>query len=127
MNDPSAHPDAQPPTPIPAVPPGAPGTAAAPTEQQVWDALRECYDPEIPVNVVDLGLIYDVVLNGNHVTVKMTLTARGCPMSGMISREVQTRLSSVPGVAKATVDVVWEPPWHPSMISPAGRKALGME
>ena len=97
------------------------------SEEQVWAALRECYDPEIPLNIVDLGLVYDVAITGSHVDIKMTLTAPGCPMSGMISADVQARLMSLGGVAEAEVEIVWDPPWHQSMISAEGRKRLGLE
>jgi probable FeS assembly SUF system protein SufT len=101
-------------------------------EEKVWAALKTCFDPEIPVNIVDLGLVYDLrgelVQGGLHkVTVKMTLTAPGCGMGPVIARDAQSKILEVPGVADASVEVVWDPPWHQSMISPAGRKILGME
>jgi metal-sulfur cluster biosynthetic enzyme len=97
------------------------------TELQVWDLLRTCYDPEIPINIVDLGLIYDVAVLGSRVNVKMTLTAPGCPMGRHIASEVQDKLLSLEGVAEANVELVWDPPWHQSMISAEGRLALGWE
>lgn len=105
---------------------------AAVGEETVWETLKECYDPEIPVNIVDLGLVYGVSLSeapagGRHVAVKMTLTAPGCGMGPMIAQEVQGRLLGLPGVADASVELVWDPPWHQSMITPAGRKRLGLE
>ena len=100
-------------------------------EKLVWAQLRNCYDPEIPVNIVDLGLIYSVELSdvagGKHVEIKMTLTAPGCGMGPMIASDAQQRVESTPGVATANVQVVWEPQWSPSLITPAGREALGME
>ena len=101
-------------------------------EQTVWNVLRTCYDPEIPVNVVDLGLIYDLHLEPlpsgqTRVGVKMTLTAPGCGMGGMIAGDAQQKLLELPGVAEANVEIVWEPPWHHSMISPAGRATLGLD
>jgi len=96
------------------------------TEEQVYDALRTCYDPEIPVNIVDLGLIYEVTINDDNVHVVMTLTARGCPLHGLISQEVRARLASIPGIKSANVQVVWDPPWDPSRLSEAGKKMLGL-
>ena len=98
------------------------------TAEQVMEKLRNCYDPEIPLNIVDLGLIYKVeVENGGDVTVEMTLTAQGCPSHAEISRDVRTTLLSTPGVNNAKVNVVWDPPWDPSRISPEGRQKLGIE
>ena len=94
------------------------------TEEQVYEALRDCYDPEIPVNVVDLGLIYEVKIIDDWVGVKMTLTAPGCPAHSFISQNVQNRLMKVPGVAKADVRIVWEPPWEPKMMSEEAKKKL---
>lgn len=100
-------------------------------EQQVWDALKNCYDPEIPVNIVDLGLIYDMRMalmpqGGRRVDVKMTLTARGCGMGPVIAADARQKLLALAGVADATVEVIWDPPWNPSMISPEGKQRLGM-
>lgn len=96
------------------------------TQEQVYDALRTCYDPEIPVNIVDLGLVYDVEIHEQRVDVKMTLTARGCGMGGYIAAEAEQRLLELPDVEEAAVELVWDPPWDPSMISAEGRKVLGM-
>ena len=102
-------------------------------EAKVWDQLKNCYDPEIPVNIVDLGLIYsleavdDPAAGGQQVTVKMTLTAPGCGMGPSIAADAEQRILTVPGVAAARVEVVWDPPWSPDLISPAGRERLGME
>jgi metal-sulfur cluster biosynthetic enzyme len=96
------------------------------TEAVVYDALRECYDPEIPVNVVELGLVYDIKIIDNWVGVKMTLTTPGCGMGGAISNNVRERLLGIPGVTEADVRIVWEPPWNPSMMSEEARKRLGM-
>jgi probable FeS assembly SUF system protein SufT len=102
-------------------------------EQQVWDVLRTCYDPEIPVNIVDLGLVYDMrispedpAVNDKHVDVKMTLTAQGCGMGTSIAADARSKLLALPGVADANVEIVWDPPWNPQMISPEGRERLGM-
>lgn len=100
-------------------------------EQHVWEALKSCFDPEIPVNIVDLGLIYDMVVSkeesGNKVDVRMTLTAPGCGMGPTIAADAQDKILAVPGVSEAAVEIVWDPPWHQSMISEAGREVLGIE
>jgi len=101
-------------------------------EQAVWNVLRSCYDPEIPVNIVDLGLVYDMRLEPladgkKAVWVSMTLTAPGCGMGGVIARDAQERLTLLPGVETANVEIVWDPPWHPSLISDEGKKILGLE
>jgi metal-sulfur cluster biosynthetic enzyme len=98
------------------------------TTDQIWDKLRNCYDPEIPLNIVDLGLVYDVLIeNEGDVIVNMTLTAQGCPSHTEISRDVRMTLLSTPGVNNASVNVVWDPPWSPQRISPEGRQRLGIE
>jgi metal-sulfur cluster biosynthetic enzyme len=103
-------------------------TTATVTEEQVVDALREIYDPEIPIiNIVDLGLIYEVEVHDSEVNVEMSLTAQGCPMSGTISATCEEAIEAIPGVGNATVDVVWDPPWSPEKITEEGRKALGWE
>lgn len=110
----------------------AAGAAGAADEQAVWEALRTCFDPEIPVNIVDLGLVYDMHLTklpgGNaHVDVKMTLTAPGCGMGPSIAGDAQVKLLNLPGVEDAHVEIVWDPPWHHSMITEQGRKVLGLD
>jgi len=100
--------------------------------QQIWAALKTCFDPEIPVNIVDLGLVYDMQLSklpsGNsRVDVKMTLTAPGCGMGGVIAGDAQQKLLMLDGVEDATVEIVWDPPWHQSMITAEGRRVLGLE
>ena len=97
------------------------------TMEDIMKALKECYDPEIPVNVWDLGLIYDVAVDGDKVRVKMTLTAPGCPMHSFISREVKEKLQRVSGVKEATVEVVWDPPWSPDKMSQEAKAQLGMQ
>jgi metal-sulfur cluster biosynthetic enzyme len=99
---------------------------SAVTEAQVLEALRQCYDPEIPVNVVELGLIYDVKIIDDWIGVKMTLTTPGCGMSGMISQDVRNRLLKIPGVKDADVRIVWEPAWSPARMSPEAKRRLGM-
>ena len=108
-------------------------TAGGPfAEEMVWEQLRNCYDPEIPVNIVDLGLIYSVEVNedesgkGKRIGVKMTLTAPGCGMGPTLARDAEQRILTVPGVASAFVELVWDPPWSPERISQAGREKLGM-
>jgi metal-sulfur cluster biosynthetic enzyme len=95
--------------------------------EDVNEVLRECYDPEIPVNVLDLGLIYDVALDGNAVNIKMTLTAPGCSMGAMIATEIEDKLLGLPDCERATVEIVWEPPWTAQRISAAARKQLGLD
>lgn len=97
------------------------------TEQMIWDTLRNCYDPEIPLNVVDLGLIYDVSLQGATVEIKMTLTAPGCHMGGQIAGDIQAKVLALEEVEEVNVDLVWDPPWHQSMISAEGRRKLGLD
>jgi len=100
-------------------------------EERVWTQLRTCYDPEIPVNIVDLGLIYDCTIlhrgDGDAtVRVKMTLTAPGCGMGQVLADDVKARLESLPGVATAEVEIVFDPPWSQSMMSEAARLQLGI-
>jgi probable FeS assembly SUF system protein SufT len=103
------------------------------SEELLWSALREVYDPEIPVNIVDLGLIYDLAaepIDGGDlrkVIVQMTLTAPGCGMGPALAADARQRLSVLPGVAEADVRLVWDPPWGPERISPAGRSKLGID
>jgi|SRR5580693_5434960 metal-sulfur cluster biosynthetic enzyme len=93
----------------------------------VWAQLRECYDPEIPLNIVDLGLVYSVVVNGGQANVKLTLTSPGCHLGGQIAGNIQERLLALDAIEEANVELVWDPPWHQSMISPEGRKSLGLD
>ena len=96
------------------------------SEEAIYGALRECYDPEIPVNLVDLGLIYDVKIIDSWVGVKMTLTSPGCGMSGMISQNVRDKVLALPGVKQADIRIVWQPAWSPAMMSVEAKKKLGM-
>jgi FeS assembly SUF system protein len=96
------------------------------TKDEVYEALQTCYDPEIPVNIVDLGLIYDVDINDDKVNVKMTLTAPGCGMGTMIAADAQQKILQIPGVSEANVDLVWDPPWDPSRISDEAKQKLGI-
>ncbi|MBZ5598187.1 MAG: metal-sulfur cluster assembly factor [Acidobacteriia bacterium] len=102
------------------------------TEDEVLTALKQCYDPEIPVNIVDLGLIYGVRFESTaddkqDVTIDMTLTAQGCPAHVMIGEQVKSRVEQLPGVRNATVNVVWNPPWTPERLSADARKQLGID
>lgn len=102
------------------------------SEEAVWDALRTCFDPEIPVNIVDLGLVYDMAVEqipaGKHkVQVKMTLTAPGCGMGPVIAEDARKKIAGLPTVETAEVHIVWDPQWTPQMISETGRKVLGLE
>jgi metal-sulfur cluster biosynthetic enzyme len=97
------------------------------TTEDVHEVLLECYDPELPVNVFDLGLIYDVALDGNTVNIKMTLTSPGCSMGAMIATEIEDKLLGLPDCERAVVEIVWEPPWTPHRMSEAARKQLGLD
>ncbi len=97
------------------------------TQEQIFEGLKEVYDPEIPVNVVDLGLIYGVeILPEDKVKITMSLTTPGCGMAQQIAIQVKQRALQVPGVKDATVTVVWEPKWDPSKMSPAAKLKLGI-
>lgn len=118
------------------VPKESPDTpAAAPggfSEQAVWEALKSCFDPEIPVNIVDLGLVYDLSIEktdtgGHRVEMKMTLTAPGCGMGPVIAGDARAKIAALPGVEEAKVHIVWDPVWTPQMISEEGRQRLGLE
>ena len=119
----------------------------ATTEEEVLTALKDCYDPEIPVNIVDLGLIYGVKFDRpvldrvesdaaavnsaeeakQDVTIDLTLTSQGCPAHVSIGEQIKARLIQLPGIRNANVNVVWNPPWTPERISPDARKQLGIE
>jgi probable FeS assembly SUF system protein SufT len=106
--------------------------AAGPVDvDAIWEQLKTCYDPEIPVNIVDLGLVYDCQVNplpegGNRVEVKMTLTAPGCGMGGVIAGDAEQKIREIPGVSDVHVEVVWDPVWNQSMMSDAARLQLGL-
>jgi len=99
-------------------------------EKAVWEALKTVYDPEIPVNIVDLGLVYDCTITKEEentvILVKMTLTAPGCGMGPTIAADAQGKIMGIPGVNDARVEIVWDPPWNQGMISEVGRMQLGM-
>ncbi len=101
-------------------------TEAVLTTERVWDALKKVLDPEIQVSIVDLGLIYDVLVDDAEVNVKMTLTTPGCPMSRFIAHQVQEAVSALEGVENAAVELVWDPPWTPDRITLEGKKILGL-
>ena len=94
------------------------------TVDGVMNALRNCYDPEIPVNIVDLGLVYGVAIDEDKVKVRMTLTTVGCPAHAYLMHQVQTEIEKIPGVKMAEVEIVWDPPWTPDKMSPEARKRL---
>ena len=96
------------------------------TEKQVMDVLYDCFDPEIPVNIVDLGLIYNVAVEDDVVVVTMTLTTPGCPMHSQIAANVKEKVLQIDGLADVEVKMVFDPRWNVDMITPAGRKALGL-
>jgi probable FeS assembly SUF system protein SufT len=115
----------------------APATSGEPRtpealEKEVWTQLRTCYDPEIPVNIVDLGLIYDCRISpqptgaGHQAEIRMTLTAPGCGMGEFLRQDVQNKLLSVEGIDNVNVDLVWEPPWNQGMMTEAARLQLGL-
>ncbi len=96
------------------------------SETAVMEALRQVVDPEIGCNIVDLGLIYSVRIEGGKVNVQMTLTTPGCPMHESIAGGARLALLNAPGVQEAEVEVVWDPPWHPSMMTEEGRALVGI-
>ena len=116
----------------PAPAPAAGAVTREQLEKQVWEALKTCYDPEIPVNIVDLGLIYDCAVTplagdaSYRVDVKMTLTAPGCGMGPMIAQDAQNKILSLETVNEANVEVVWDPPWNQAMLTEAAKLQLGL-
>ncbi len=119
--------------PAPAATPqtDTPAPGAKPDEKTLWDALRTVFDPEIPVNIVDLGLVYSLTLRDqpdgtSAVDMAMTLTAPGCGMGPAIAEDARQRLMSIPGISDAKVELVWDPPWNQGMISEEGKMQLGL-
>ncbi|MFA5058591.1 MAG: putative Fe-S cluster assembly protein SufT [Opitutaceae bacterium] len=108
----------------------APAADGAPDSEAIWDQLKKVYDPEIPVNIVDLGLVYSMDVEkldpGYRVNISMTLTAPGCGMGPAIAEDARGKVMLVPGVSAADVRLVWEPPWNQSMISEEGKMRLGL-
>jgi metal-sulfur cluster biosynthetic enzyme len=96
------------------------------TKEQIMDVLKECYDPEIPGNLVDLGLIYEVNVKEDWVGITMTLTTPGCGMGGYIANDVRERILKIPGIHEAEVKIVWEPRWDPSMMTEEAKKKLSL-
>ncbi len=94
------------------------------TEEQIYNTLRKLIDPELGVNIVDLGLVYDVQIEGGQIGIRMTLTTRGCPMHASFVQAVDRAVREIHGVTGVTVEIVWEPAWNPDMISPEGKQAL---
>ena len=110
--------------------PAAPPQSAEALEEVVWEQMRKCFDPEIPVNIVDLGLVYDCRIEpgakeGFGVDIKMTLTAPGCGMGPVLAEDVRSRIEEIPGVDSTNVEVVFDPPWNPNMMTEAARLQLG--
>ena len=113
---------------------GRAGQQATPEqlEREIWQAMRTCYDPEIPVNVVDLGLIYDCKVSpladgsGHQADIKMTLTAPGCGMGPVLAQDVQNKLVSIEGIDEANVELVWDPPWNQGMMTEEAKLQLGL-
>src|ERR1017187_367957 len=102
------------------------------SEHMVWDQLKTVFDPEIPINIVDLGLIYSCVIapleqGGNRVHIKMSMTAPGCGMGNVLKADVESKLSRLPGVKEVHVEVVFDPPWHPGLMSDAAKLQLGFD
>ena len=97
------------------------------TLDEVYEALRDVYDPEIPINVVDLGLIYDVKVEDANVDIKMTLTFAGCGMGPYIAQQAEWRLAEIENIDDINVEMVFDPPWTPDMITEEGKKLLGLD
>lgn len=106
-------------------PAGAPDPEHAEREAQITAELKKIYDPEIPMNIVDLGLIYGYEWKGDDVILKMTLTAPGCPVAGILAEEIKSAIEKVPKVHSATVDMVWDPPWTPDRMSEFAKRQFG--
>lgn len=96
------------------------------TEKEVTDVLKECYDPEISVNIIDLGLVYETKIKEDKVFIKMTLTSPFCPMSSFIQSDIKNKLESLDGINEAEVEIVWEPPWSQDKMSEAAKAQLGI-
>ena len=98
-----------------------------PTKDEVITVLKKCYDPEIPINIYDLGLVYNIDIDdpSGNIKVKMTLTAPGCPASAYMGSDVKRKIEQLPGVKEANVEIVWDPPWTPEMMSESAKKQFG--
>jgi metal-sulfur cluster biosynthetic enzyme len=117
-------PEASAPAP-PSTEPAGPTDSRAERERLITEGLKQVYDPEIPMNIVDLGLIYGMEWSGDDVKLLMTLTAPGCPVAGILAEEVKTVIEKVPNVHGATVELVWEPPWTPERMSDFAKRQFG--
>ena len=107
--------------------PGGPGNASGQLQERIIDAIREVYDPEISINIYDLGLIYDIRIDGQgNVNIKMTLTAPGCPVAGILPGQVEAAVAGIQGVNDVAVDLVWDPPWNRDNISDEAKLSLGL-
>ncbi|MDR5708765.1 MAG: iron-sulfur cluster assembly protein [Armatimonadota bacterium] len=95
-----------------------------PTREEIIEVLRTCYDPEIPVNIWDLGLIYDIQQENGRIAIRMTLTALGCPIGPILAEEIRTKLLELPGVEEVEVEIVFSPPWTPERLTEEGRLVL---
>ena len=109
----------------PAPPPLVPTGEHAERERLITENLKQIYDPEIPMNIVDLGLIYGFEWAGDSVTLKMTLTAPGCPVAGILAEEIKMAIEKVPNVKGATVELIWDPPWTPERMSEFAKRQFG--
>ena len=96
------------------------------TKKDILKSLKEVYDPEIPVNVVDLGLIHDIILNKGKVHVKMTLTSPGCPMGAFLMDSVKSKIESIKGIKEVEIELIWDPPWSPERMSKRAKKKFGI-
>ncbi len=94
------------------------------TREQVIEVLKTCYDPEIPLNIWDLGLVYDIAIEGSTVNITMTLTAIGCPVGPWLAEDIRGKLLQLEGIEEVNVNFVWSPPWTPERLTPEGRMAL---
>jgi len=109
----------------PATPSEAPTGPYSERERLITENLKQIYDPEIPMNIVDLGLIYGFEWAGDDLTLKMTLTAPGCPVAGILAEEVKTAIEKVPNIKSAKVDMIWDPPWSPERMSEFAKRQFG--
>ncbi len=133
MSENATLPSTSPPAaaPTPEVSTASTPVAAAPTgpyserERLITENLKQIYDPEIPMNIVDLGLIYGFEWQGDDVTLKMTLTAPGCPVAGILAEEVKNAIEKVPAIHGAKVDLIWDPPWTPERMSEFAKRQFG--
>ena len=123
MSEPAPTPTA--PAAPPTANPPSPAGPYAERERLITENLKQIYDPEIPMNIVDLGLIYGFDWTGDDVTLKMTLTAPGCPVAGILAEEIKTAIEKVPNVHSAKVDMIWDPPWSPERMSEFAKRQFG--